>query len=101
MEPVRWQEAFEVAIGRIAARFARVEPRLRAGRLVSGLLSSLPRKNCRTIGERAGEAGPHGMRHLLCRAVWDADGVPGDVREYVVEHLYGDTASWWSTRPAT
>jgi hypothetical protein len=53
-------------MGRIAGRFARVEPRLRAGRLVLGLLSDLPRKNCWTIAEWA-EANPHGMQHLLCR----------------------------------
>jgi hypothetical protein len=46
IDPARWREAFEVAMGRIAGRFARVEPRLRAGRLVLGLLSDLPRKNC-------------------------------------------------------
>lgn len=32
------------------------------------------------------------MQHLLCRAVWSADGVRDDVREYVVEHLYDDAA---------
>jgi hypothetical protein len=46
IDPARWREAFEVAMGRIAGRFARVEPRCRAGRLVLGLLSDLPRKNC-------------------------------------------------------
>ncbi|MFJ8141448.1 IS701 family transposase [Streptomyces sp. NPDC096013] len=70
-------------MGRIAGRFSRFEPRLRAARLVLGLLSDLPRKNCWTIAEWAGEANPHGMQHLLCRASWDADAV----REYVVEHL--------------
>ncbi|MER6959974.1 IS701 family transposase [Streptomyces sp. NPDC000618] len=78
-------------MGRIAARFARVEPRLRARRLVLGLLSDLPRKNCWTIAEWAGEAGPHGMQHLLSRA-WDADAVRDDVREYVVEHLHDEAA---------
>lgn len=33
-------------MGRIAGRFARVEPRRRAARLVLGLLADLPRKNC-------------------------------------------------------
>jgi hypothetical protein len=47
----RWREAFEVVTGRIAGRFARAEPRLRAGRLVMGLMSDLPRKNCWTIAE--------------------------------------------------
>lgn len=60
IDPARWGEAFEVAMGRIAGRFARVEPRLRAGRLVLGLLSDLPRKNCLTIAEWAGEANPYG-----------------------------------------
>ncbi|MYT11491.1 SRSO17 transposase [Streptomyces sp. SceaMP-e96] len=79
-------------MGRIAGRFARVEPRLRAGRLVLGLLSDLPRKNCWTIAEWAGEAAPHGMQHLLSRAVWDADAVRDDVREYVLEHLHDEAA---------
>ncbi|SCF15499.1 SRSO17 transposase [Micromonospora marina] len=79
-------------MGRIAGRFARVEPRQRAGQLVLGLLSDLPRKNCWTIAERAGEANPHGMQHLLCRASWNADAVRDDVREYVVEHLHDQEA---------
>lgn len=79
-------------MGRIAGRFARVEARRRAGRLVLGLLSDLPRKNCWTIAEWAGEATPHGMQHLLCRASWDADAVRGDVRDYVVEQLHDELA---------
>ncbi|WP_326757092.1 IS701 family transposase [Streptomyces hirsutus] len=79
-------------MGRIADRFARVEPRRRAGRLVLGLLSDLPRKNCWSIAEWAGEATPHGMQHLLCRASWDADAVRDDVRDYVVEQLHDDQA---------
>ena len=73
-------------------RFARVEPRLRAKRLVLGLLSDLPRKNCWRIAEWAGEATPHGMQHLLCRATWDAEVVRDDVREYVVEPLHDEAA---------
>lgn len=79
-------------MSRIAGRFARVEPRRRAGRLVLGLLPDLPRKNCWTIAEWAGEANPHGMQHLLRRASWDADAVRDDVREYVVEHLHDQEA---------
>lgn len=89
-DPARWREAFEVAMGRTAGRFARVEPRL-PGRLVLGLLSDLPRKNCWTIAEWAGEASPHGMQHLLSRAVWDADAVRDDVREYVIERFQRGT----------
>jgi SRSO17 transposase len=54
---------------------------------VAGLLAGLPRKNCWTIAEYAGEAGRDGMQHLLSGAVWDADAVRDDVRGYVVEHL--------------
>jgi hypothetical protein len=79
-------------MGRVAGRFARYEPRLRAGRLVLGLLPDLPRKNCWTIAEWAGEASPHGMQHLLGRAVWDADAVRGDVREYLAGHLHDEAA---------
>ncbi|WP_406110591.1 IS701 family transposase [Streptomyces sp. NBC_01003] len=79
-------------MGRIAGRFARVEPRCRVRRLTLGLLSDLPRKNCWTIAEWAGEKSPHGMQHLLCRAAWDADAVRDDVRDYVVNHLNDEQA---------
>ncbi|MFI6729798.1 IS701 family transposase [Streptomyces atratus] len=79
-------------MGRIAARFARVEPRRRVTRLVSGLLSDLPRKNCWTLAEHAGDATPDGMQHLLHRAKWDADAVRDDIRAYVVEHLHDENA---------
>ncbi len=52
-----------------------------------GLLSDLPRKNCWTLAEHAGDATPDGMQHLLHRAKWDADAVRDDIRTYVVEHL--------------
>jgi SRSO17 transposase len=77
---------------RIGSRFFRVEPRRRARAFVLGLLSGLPRKNCWTIAERAGEDGPGGMQHLLSRACWDADGIRDDLRGYVIEHLGGPGA---------
>jgi SRSO17 transposase len=79
-------------MGRVAGRFARVELRRRAKAFVRGLLSDLPRKNCWTIAEHAGDATPDGMQHLLARAVWDADAVRDDVRAVLVEHL-GDQAA--------
>jgi SRSO17 transposase len=54
---------------------------------VLGLLAELPRKNCWTIAEHAGDRTPDGMQHLLSRARWDADGIRDDVRSYVVEQL--------------
>ncbi|MFC8553513.1 IS701 family transposase [Streptomyces sp. NPDC057273] len=79
-------------MGRIAGRFVRVEPRRRARRLVLGLLSDLPRKNCWTLAEHAGDASPYGLQHLLSRARWDADTVRDDIRGFVVEHLHHQDA---------
>ena len=79
-------------MGRVAGRFARVEPRRRARAFVVGLLAGLPRKNCWTLAEHVGDVTPGGMQHLLSRASWDADGVRDDVRGYVVEHL-GDAGA--------
>src|SRR3954466_4248137 len=67
--------------------FGRVELRRRVRGFLLGLLADLPRKNCWTIAEHAGEATPDGMQHLLSRAVWDTDGVREDLRDYVVAHL--------------
>jgi SRSO17 transposase len=74
----------------MAGRFARVETRRRAGKFLFGLLADLPRKNCWTIAEHAGDHDPHGMQHLLARASWDTDGVRDDLRDYVITH-FGDT----------
>lgn len=92
VDPARRQETFEGLLTRIAGRFTRVEPRRRVRQLVLGLLSDLPRKNCWTIAEWAGQTTPDGMQHLLGRAKWDADQVRDDVREYVMEHLHDDQA---------
>ena len=78
---------FDELMTRVAARFARVEPRRRVRAFVAGLLAELPRKNCWSIAEHAGVARPDGMQHLLARAVWDAEAMRDDVRGYVVEHL--------------
>jgi SRSO17 transposase len=54
---------------------------------VGGLLAELPRKNCWTIAEHAGDRSPDGMQHLLARAVWDENAVRDDVRDWAVDHL--------------
>jgi broad specificity phosphatase PhoE len=92
IDPARWQDTFEVLMGRIAGRFARVEPRRRAREFVLGLLSGLPRKNCWTLAEHAGDATPYGLQHLLSRAKWDADAVRDDLRGFVVEQLRDEDA---------
>ena len=89
VDPDRWQSGFDELMERIAGRFGRVEPRRRIRLFVLGLLAGLPRVNCWTIAEHAGEASPDGMQHLLARASWDADSVRDDLRTYVVDH-FGD-----------
>jgi SRSO17 transposase len=87
VDPARWQQLFDELLGRVAGRFARVELRRRARAFVRGLLADLPRMNCWTIAEHAGDPNPDGMQHLLGRAVWDHDKLRDDVRDYVIEHL--------------
>ena len=72
---------------RIAPRFARVEPRRRVAAFLRGLLAGLPRTNCWSIAEHAGDHDPRGMQRLLSAAVWDEDGVRDDLRSYVTQHL--------------
>ena len=87
VDPAHWQQLFDELLGRVAGRFARVELRRRARAFVRGLLADLPRLNCWTIAEHAGDPNPDGMQHLLGRAVWDHDKLRDDLRGYVLEHL--------------
>src|SRR3954469_12228118 len=68
----------------MAGRFRRVETRRRVGKFVLGLLADLPRKNCWSVAEHAGDADPYGVQHFLSRASCDTDGVRDDLRDYVV-----------------
>src|SRR5215208_4872274 len=85
--PASWQTGLEELLGRVAGRFGRVEPRRHAKAFVLGLLADLPRKNCWTIAEHAGQASPDGLQHLLAGAVWDHDKVRDDIRDWLLEHL--------------
>jgi SRSO17 transposase len=83
----RWQRGLDELMLTIGARFGRVEPRRRVRSFLQGLLAGLPRANCWTIAEHAGEATPRGMQRLLGSAVVDAGGLRDDLRGYVTEHL--------------
>ena len=87
-------------MARVAGRFARVEPRWRARAFVLGL-ADLPRKNCWSIAEHAGDRSPDGMQHLLAGARWDADGVRDDVRGYVWSIWVTLVRCWSLMRPVT
>src|SRR6476620_6274542 len=83
----RWRREFDELMLRVGGRFARVEPRRRMAAFVRGLLAGLPRVNCWSIAEHAGEQCPRGMQRLLSAAVWDDVGVRDDLRGYVLEHF--------------
>jgi SRSO17 transposase len=83
----RWRREFSELMLRVGGRFARVEPRRRMASFILGLLAGLPRVNCWSIAEHAGEGGPRGMQRLLSAAVWDEDGVRDDLRDYVLEYF--------------
>src|SRR5213083_2503916 len=87
-----WAQALTHLHARIAARFARPEPRRRALKYLQGILSSIERKNGWQLAEHAREARPDGMQRLLASAVWDTDGVRDDLRTYALEHLGNQSA---------
>src|SRR5438132_9487583 len=89
---VRWTQELDRLHARIAARFARPEPRRRALAFLHGILSHTSRKNGWQLAEHAGEARPDGMQRLLGSAVWDTDGVRDDLRTYTLEQLGQESA---------
>ncbi|MTJ65586.1 IS701 family transposase, partial [Nocardia seriolae] len=82
-----WTAGLEELFARVAGRFHRAEPRLRARAYVRGLLAPLAGKNGWTLAEAAGDLSPNGMQRLLNKAAWDVDGVRDEARAYAVEHL--------------
>jgi SRSO17 transposase len=92
VDPSRWLAGLDDLLGCVAARIHRVEPRLRLRRFVLGMMAGLPRTNCWSLAEHAGEACPRGMQRLLSSASWDADKVLDDVRAWVLAHLGDEQA---------
>src|SRR5437868_15486628 len=83
----RWQREFDELMLRVGGRFGRVEPRRRMAAFVRGLLAGLPRVNCWTVAEHAGERCPRGMQRLLSEAGWGDAGMRADLRGYVLERF--------------
>src|SRR2546423_15718265 len=86
-------------MGRLGPLFARVEPFAQAGKYVRGLMSDLPRKNCWTLAEYAGDATPDRMQRLLERAVWDVTAAKGVRRDVAVQQFPRDRALDWLAVP--
>lgn len=87
VSPERWLAGLEEILGIAGARVGRVEPRRRLRQFVIGMMAGLPRVNCWTLAEHAGEAGPRGMQRFLSEAVWDHDGLLVDVQDWVLSQL--------------
>ena len=87
VDPDRWREEFEDLTGRLGVRIARVETRHTAAKMLAGMVSELPSKNCWSLAEHAGDRSPDAMQHLLSTAVVDDTGLRDDLRNYVIEHL--------------
>jgi SRSO17 transposase len=83
------QENLDALMGTVACCFWRVEPRRQAGKYVRALMSDLPRKNCWTIAEYAGDASPDKMQRLLERASWDERAVMAEIRVFAAGRLGG------------
>jgi hypothetical protein len=71
------QENLDELHVRLSGCFARVGPRRQARKYIVGLMSDLPRKNCWTMSEHAGDATPDRMQRLLNDAVWDTTAAMG------------------------
>jgi SRSO17 transposase len=88
---IRQARSWAKELGEIAAligeRFSRSELRERALTYLRGLLSPIERKNGWQSAEEAGDETPYATQHLLGRAVWSADEVRDDLRDYVVKHV--------------
>src|SRR5437588_7218919 len=82
-----WPLALRQLHQRVAACFARPEPRRHALLYLQAILSEIPRKNGWQIAEHARLLHPYGMQRLLSRPVWDQDAVRDALRCLVVHTL--------------
>jgi SRSO17 transposase len=87
VDPDRWHEEFKALTDRLGARFTRVETRHTAAKMLAGMVSELPNKNCWSLAEHAGDRSPDAMQHLLSTAIVDDTGLRDDLRDYVISHL--------------
>lgn len=82
-----WKEELDEVERRIGPRFSRSEPRRRAMEYITGLLSSVERKNSWQLAEAVGEGTPYGIQFFLSRAEWSAEELRDDLLQYVRDHL--------------
>ena len=95
-EVARWAEGIEQVHECIAGRFRHPVPRRRALDYLKGLLSPVERKNGWQLAERAGDATPDGVQHLLYNYQWDVDLVRDDLK-----CCFSGTIYHWFSRSLT
>ncbi|WP_456298044.1 IS701 family transposase [Glycomyces xiaoerkulensis] len=83
----RWRSDLDALWARLASAFRRIETRQNAKRLTQAMMAHLERRNCWTLAEHAGEAGPWRFQHLLSRASWDDAQVRSEIRAWASEQL--------------
>lgn len=83
----RWKEGLEAVACRLDRHFARSEGRQRVRAYLRALLSPAECKNGWQLAEAAGERTPHGVQHLLGRAVWSAEAARDELLGFVKENL--------------
>lgn len=86
-EAQQWADELQEVAELIGGRFARSEARDRALTYLRGLMGAVERKNSWQLAEAAGDETPYATQHLLGRAVWSADQVRDDLRNYVAKYL--------------
>lgn len=87
-----WVRQFDKLVECIGHLFARSEARQRVKGYLQGLLSPAQRKNSWQLAEAIGDETPYGIQQFLYRALWDADALRDEMRQYVVENLGDDEA---------
>jgi SRSO17 transposase len=92
VEAQRVGEKLDQLMGVLGQWFVRREPWRQARKYLTGLMSDLPRKNCWSLAEYAGDRTPDRMQRLLERAVWDEAAAMRAVGGFVVDHLRPDQA---------
>lgn len=71
----------------LGACFARVEPRLQAGRYIDAVVSGLPKRNGWTVARQIGDRTPDRTQRLLNHAAWDTFAAMAVVRRFAAAGL--------------
>jgi SRSO17 transposase len=82
-----WDADLQTLTDRLSWMFNRPEPKKTFALMLRALLADVPKKNSWGLAEHAGLPTPRPFEHLLDGAVWDADVLRDQVRDYVVAGL--------------